>query len=270
MTPDELARYWYWVPDDYLNIHGAVGIHVYDLMTFMALIGGVAIWWWMVRSCPAGLKKKAFTLLVISLIAVVSARVFHILFYDLQTYLERPHLICRFGIGRSIHGVVAGFIIGAIVGARMLKVSIESMARSLSLWPLFGLAAARVGNFFNSEQVGTPSDVPWAVRFYYAWDHGHIPRHPVQLYEALWALLLAVVLAVLLYQKRRSGWLVPSLCLIGWSAGRFVTDFCRHAPGHLFGDILSTGQVLSIPFFLLGLYLLWCTLRFSKSALPDT
>ena len=253
-----LQDYLFWAPDDYLNIYRAYGIRVYDLATYIAVLGGSAFFWWFLSLNKIGTVKKTEALIAVIVCAVVFSRLFHIVFWDLHQYILRPHYIFRTGPGRSIHGVVFGFAAAAFIVAKFLNMQIAKITDALSLWAMWGLLFARIGNFYNSESIGTPSTLPWAVRFYFSADHGGIPRHPVQLYEALFTLVLLAASAHIFFRwKKRKPGLVTALILIGFSSGRFVFDYVKHGPGFLFGGFLSTGQILSIPFFLSGVWLLW-------------
>ncbi|MBN2718826.1 MAG: prolipoprotein diacylglyceryl transferase, partial [Deltaproteobacteria bacterium] len=142
--------------------------------------------------------------------------------------------------------------------ARLWRVPAHRIAGILSPWPLFGLICARIGNFWNSEMTGTPSSFPFAIGFYFSGDHGAVPRHPVQLYEAVLTLLLLCIMLVVFLKKRATHrpYLLPALAVTGYSAIRFLSDFVKDDPGHLFGPWLSTGQWLSLIFGIGGILLL--------------
>jgi prolipoprotein diacylglyceryltransferase len=65
------------------------------------------------------------------------------------------------------------------------------LADRLTIPCLLAAALIRVGNFFNSEIIGTPSDLPWAVVFARV---DEIPRRPAMLYEAFAYFLVFCVL----------------------------------------------------------------------------
>ncbi len=121
----------------------------------------------------------------------------------------------------------------------------------------------RLGNLVNSEIVGVPTDKPWAFSFpnYYN-DVIHAldptPRHPAQLYEALAYLLIFFVMMYLYYKKdlvkipgRILGWF-----LILLFSTRFFIEFIKIGQAERdAGLFVNTGQWLSIPFVLVGIYL---------------
>jgi prolipoprotein diacylglyceryltransferase len=117
----------------------------------------------------------------------------------------------------------------------------------------------------NSEIIGTQTDVPWAVVFARI---DLLPRHPAQLYESLSYLSIFVVLLAL-YRftniKKQSGALFGAfLCLI--FTARFSIEFVKVKQAAYTGDVwINTGQALSLPFFVVGLYLLFQAWKKSRT-----
>ena len=119
-----------------------------------------------------------------------------------------------------------------------------------------GIFFGRIANFINSELYGFETDIPWAVKFIKVDD---LYRHPSQLYEATFEGLILFI--VLLYFKnkglfKRPG-LISSFFLIFYSLFRFILEFFRvpdEQLGYLFFN-LTMGQILSLLFFLIGLFL---------------
>ena len=113
-----------------------------------------------------------------------------------------------------------------------------------------------MGNFFNSEIVGIPSQLPWAVTFLRV---DAIPRHPSQLYEALAYVLIFLGMTVVYLGtgKDRKPGVLLGLLLVSVFTARFLLEFLKvkqaaYAPA--LG--VSTGQWLSLPFILAGLWFL--------------
>src|SRR5690625_1610464 len=111
----------------------------------------------------------------------------------------------------------------------------------------------------NHEIIGKPTDVPWGFKFELVDD---IPRHPVQLYESLSYLLIFFFLYYLYWNtKRRNqlGYIFGWFMILLWSA-RFIMEYFKSSQGGIeiyFGSGLSTGQLLSIPFVIIGVILLF-------------
>jgi prolipoprotein diacylglyceryl transferase len=125
------------------------------------------------------------------------------------------------------------------------------------------LAAAciRIGNFINQEVLGTPTNLPWAVTFGHPADGSlPIPRHPVQLYEALCYLLLFGLLWGLARRSRAllTPGLLSGLFLLLAFVFRFGIEALKVEQSRLLSSCstLSMGQILSLPVILFALALL--------------
>ena len=127
----------------------------------------------------------------------------------------------------------------------------------------------RLGNLVNHEIVGVPSDLPWAFsfsRFYNEEIHQYdlTPRHPAQLYEAI-CYLLAFFILIFIYWKKK-GYKKPGLVfgffLVLIFGARFCVEFVKI--GQAARDsvlFINTGQILSIPLVLTGLFLIYRALK---------
>ena len=133
----------------------------------------------------------------------------------------------------------------------------------LDLLSIPGLLAGgfiRIGNFFNQEIVGRAAQVPWAIIFNHPADgSASLPRHPVQLYEALFYFAFC---ALLWHMRVR----VPKMFRLGRTSGlffmgtftfRFLIEFFKAPQSALIapGSVMDMGQWLSLPFILLGVIL---------------
>jgi prolipoprotein diacylglyceryl transferase len=108
--------------------------------------------------------------------------------------------------GLGIWGAIAGGVLGAWFYCRRHGILIRPLADALAPSLLLAQAIGRLGNYFNQELYGRPTELPWGLEI----DPAHWPRgtsfpagtvfHPTFLYEALWNL---VGIALLLYLDRR-------------------------------------------------------------------
>ncbi len=224
----------------------------------------------------AGLSNKmaAHTIvekitLYIVLGTVIGARLGDVLFYqDLSEYLTHPLDIFKvWEGGLASHGGVMGVMVGIYLSARSLKKKFPTFSwvrilDFLAIPACFAGTCIRVGNFFNQEVLGKTTTLPWGIVFGHPVDGGPItPRHPAQLYEATFYLLLAAFL-YLIWEKssfiRKTGKLT-GLFFILFFAFRFSIEFLKVEQSvYLEGEgSLLMGQLLSIPFILFGSYLLF-------------
>lgn len=193
---------------------------------------------------------------------IIGARLVHCLFYEPEYYLSNPaEILAVWKGGLASHGGGLGVLLVTIFYCNKYKVNYLWLVDRLAIpTALFGFFV-RVANFFNSEIVGNPTDVPWAIVFERL---DTIPRHPAQLYEAL-AYLAIFVLLSLMYKKSYKS--LATGCLMGvflicTFVARFVIEFFKQRQAAYSADLaLSTGQMLSIPFILVGCWLVFRAYR---------
>ena len=124
-----------------------------------------------------------------------------------------------------------------------------------------GGAMIRLGNFFNSEVLGTPTTLPWGVVFA---RYNAVPRHPAQLYESL--AYLCVYGALMMVYRRQGPQMRPGLLLglflVLVFGFRIAVEFVKLRQA-AFADALpmTMGQLLSIPVVVGGLILFVWALR---------
>ncbi|MBW3004951.1 prolipoprotein diacylglyceryl transferase [Candidatus Woesearchaeota archaeon] len=203
-------------------------------------------------------KKLNITLkdlddLMIWLVAalIIGARLGEILFYNPSYYVANPsEIIAIWHGGLSFHGGLIGVLIAGYAFSRKHKINFLQLCDifvvPLTLAQVFG----RMGNFINGELYGRITTVSWGVKFPSA--EGF--RHPSQLYEAAYDL---VIFGFLFFQrnlKRKPGYLLGWF-LVLYSIFRFFTEFVRE-PEIMIGP-LTMGQCLNIPMFIAGVYLLY-------------
>jgi len=189
---------------------------------------------------------------------VVGARLGHVLFYAPDYYLDHPWKILAIHEGGlASHGAVVGIVIAVWFYSRARRDQdfLWLCDRIGMTVPLSG-CLIRIGNFFNSEIIGRPSDAPWAVIFSRI---DAIPRHPVQIYEAL--CYLVIFLLQLSYYRHRDrqppeGELFGRFLVLVFSARFGLEPFKEQLTRFEDGWSLSMGQWLSIPGIVAGLVIL--------------
>jgi len=190
---------------------------------------------------------------------VLGGRVGYVLFYNFHVYAQDPFAILRvWEGGMSFHGGLIGVILAMAMFSYSRKLNFLAISDAVAVATPIGLFLGRLANFVNAELYGRVTDVPWAFVFPRA---GPMPRHPSQLYEAaLEGLVLFVVLWLLGRSEKirnRHGALA-GVFLIGYPLSRIIVESVREPDvqiGYLIGGT-TMGQWLSVPFLLVGLYLL--------------
>ena len=268
-----LSITWTWDPT--LIMLGDLDIRWYGLMWAIAILAAERICSMTLKheGLPPRTLESAFLWVVLG--TFIGARVGHCLFYEPETYLPEPWRIIteiRDG-GMASHGATIGIIIGIIGFVRRNHLPfIWGLDRIAIVAPLSG-AIIRFGNLFNHEIVGYPTDVAWGFKFvrhdaYRAWIeyNGDVPaeiiadipaRHPAQLYEALCYLVTFAILILLYYRKdagRRRPGLLFGIAMIGIFLTRFFIEFLKERQVDFEqGMSLDMGQLLSLPFIVLGI-----------------
>ena len=170
--------------------------------------------------------------------------------------------------GFASHGAAIAIILAMYWYSRKhLNKSLLFILDRMSIVCALGAAFVRIGNFFNSEIYGKPTGSNFGVIFKNS-DAEMLPRHPTQLYEALCYLILFYILWKFYWKtdkKEKTGFLFGVFMIGLWSA-RFFIEFFKEAQVDGREDwifSLNTGQVLSIPLILIGL---WLMLRKTKAS----
>jgi prolipoprotein diacylglyceryl transferase len=196
--------------------------------------------------------------LYIFLGTLIGARLGHVLFYQPDYYLPRPwEILMIWQGGLASHGGFTGVLIAIYLYQRKYRdMDFLALCDRLTIAALPAASLIRLGNFFNSEIVGIPSNVPWAVIFPRV---DNLPRHPAMLYEAL-CYLAAFFIVYLAYWKtdlsKISGRILGAAFVVSFIA-RFVVEFVKVEQVQFEQTMaLNMGQLLSIPFVLVGLWLL--------------
>ncbi|MBR5106113.1 MAG: prolipoprotein diacylglyceryl transferase [Alistipes sp.] len=276
-----LSIVWNWDPT--LVMLGDLDIRWYGLMWAIAILVAERICSMTFKheGLPTRTLESAFIWIVLG--TFIGARVGHCLFYEPETYLAQPWRIIT-GIregGMASHGATIGIILGIFFFVRRNHLPfIWGLDRIAIVAPISG-ALIRLGNLFNSEIVGYPSDVPWSFKFVYhdarrAWYefNGDVPadiiadipsRHPAQLYEALCYIATFAILMWLYFRKdigRRRPGILFGVCMIGIFLTRFFIEFLKERQEAFEeGWALDMGQLLSVPFIVIGITIIIVALR---------
>lgn len=194
---------------------------------------------------------------------IFGARFGYVIFYNFDFYLNNPLLILSLWEGgMSFHGGALGVIIAIISYSKYHKIPILETGDVVCAVVPIGLFFGRIANFINGELWGKETNLSWGVIFPNA---GINPRHPSQLYEAgLEGLALFIVLCVLVFSnglKKRG--LISGTFLFFYSFSRILVENFREPDlhiGYIFLNI-TMGMVLSLPFLIAGLILIFQSLK---------
>lgn len=206
---------------------------------------------------------------------LAGARLGHCLFYEPDYFLSHPiemflpiHHTADGGWkftgyeGLASHGGTIGMMIALCIYSRRQKINIMHVLDNIGIVTPICACCIRLGNLMNSEIIGRPTDVPWAFIFERV---DALPRHPGQLYEAICYACFFFVGWILYrkFPKKVGTGFFFGLCLVLIFTSRILIEYTKENQVDFEnGMFLNMGQLLSIPFVLLGLYCMcggkWC------------
>jgi prolipoprotein diacylglyceryl transferase len=279
-----------WDPSVGIDL-GFFTIRWYSLMFVLAFIIGLRLMKMIYIEDKIDLKKLDSIFMYTFISMLIGMRLGEVFFYSWDYYQD--HLLeivlpfrksagdtALFGMlegwkftgftGFASHGAAIAIIIGMYFYAkREIKKSTLFILDRLIIMVALGGFFIRLGNFFNSEIYGKPTGSDFGVIFKAAGETE--ARHPTQLYEAFCYLILFFILWRVYWKtekKLKEGYLFGIFMIALWSI-RLVIEFLKEPQVEgredwVFG--FNTGQVLSIPLILVGV---WLMLR-KKKTIPTT
>jgi prolipoprotein diacylglyceryl transferase len=195
--------------------------------------------------------------------------------------------------GLASHGAAISIIIAMYYySKKILKRPLLWILDRIVIPVASGAIFVRLGNFFNSEIIGKETTSPFGIKFirdqfsprdavnatqisnpteaYHAIATNpqfanlleQVPaRHPAQLYEAFCYIFVFAVLFIGYWktEARQKAGLLFGLFLVLLFSVRIVVEFVKESQGGFESalGLLSTGQWLSIPFILIGMYFIF-------------
>ena len=201
---------------------------------------------------------------------LIGARLGHCLFYEPGYYLSHPiEMILPLRNvpgqgweftgyeGLASHGGTLGLMLALWLYAKHVKLRFLHVLDNVAIVTPVCACAIRLGNLMNSEIIGKQTDVPWAFIFEKV---DMLPRHPGQLYEAI---CYAIFFGVHWFFYRRYPQKVGTgfffgLCLFLIFTSRIFIEYTKeNQEAFEDGMLFNMGQLLSVPFVVLGLYCMY-------------
>ncbi len=217
---------------------------------------------------------------------LIGARLGHCIFYEPEIYLTSVKgfvemlLPIRFledggwkftgYTGLASHGGTIGLFFALLLYVKKTKISFLRVLDNIAIATPITASCIRLGNLMNSEIIGSQTDMPWGFVFHTAdslVDGQLVARHPAQLYEAI-AYLIIFIIGAIMYRKFgysavTDKTLAPrtvgtgfffGYCLASIFTFRFFIEFVKiNQVAFEDGMILNMGQLLSIPFIIIGI-----------------
>lgn len=258
MLPDAI----YWNADPVLFSLGPISVRWYGLAFAVGFIIGYDIVARMFRHEGAPERWLGILLAYVLIATVVGARLGHVFFYEWDYYGKHPAEILKiWNGGLASHGgtiaiIIALFLYSWFVTKKPASWVFDKIVVAIAL--VGGLI--RLGNLMNSEIYGGPTDLPWG--FVFERNHEVLPAHPTQIYEALCYFALFGLLMWMYWKKNAEErpWLITGIFFIGIFLPRFLIEYVKNVQVASEYEMIARygmnlGQMLSIPFILLGVFL---------------
>ena len=262
-------KYIEWNIDPVALRVGGIPIMYYSLL----LIAGTVLSVWILKRVykENGMPWEHLQVLVMLSITglFLGARLGHCLLYEYEYYFAHPlEILLPIRVktdgtvvfsgyqGMASHGGLVGWMIAMVIYSRLTGEKVLRTLDTIALVLPLAAGFIRLGNLANSEIIGVETDLPWAFIFERV---DLVPRHPAQIYEAL-AYFFSFGVNLLLYRRlglNRGGGVLLGNTLVLVFAARFLIEFVKERQVPFEDQMhLDVGQVLSIPFILLGVFLL--------------
>ncbi len=237
----------------------------------------------------------------IGIAMVLGGRLGYCLFYEPALFTKVSSEIPWWGVlmvhkgGMASHGGLIGFAVGCWWFTWRRRLVMGVMGDHIAAVAPVGVVFGRLANFVNGELYGRPTDGTWGVRFpqelpgfgsalapapdsadWAAWAMQAPLRHPSQLYAMLLEGLILAAIIIPIHLRHRRPWLTAGFCFALYAVGRFIGECWRlpdaGQPGGPPGSngisvpayfgFMSKGQLLTIPFFIVGIALaIWAWRR---------
>lgn len=282
----DFLNYIVWNPDLEAFHLGPIAVRWYGLMWII----GLALAYFVVQRLykEQKIKDEYFDPLFLYCFfgILIGARLGHCIFYEPDYFLTSGKgliemiLPIRFMpdgdfkligyAGLASHGGTLGLMIALWMYVRKTKLGIWTVLDNIAIATGTTACFIRLGNLMNSEIIGKVTDVPWAFIFEHV---DKVPRHPGQLYEAIaYAILFCIMWTI--YKRSHqhptsntqhpqvgTGWYF-GFCLTYIFTFRFLIEYTKEIQEAFETSLpLDMGQILSIPFVIIGVY---CMIRAKK------
>ena len=248
-----------WNADPAFFSIGSFAVRWYSLAFAVGFIIGYNIVARMFKHEGAPEKWLGILLAYVVIATVVGARLGHVFFYEWDYYSQHPGEIIKvWNGGLASHGgtiaiIIAVFLFSWFVSKKPASWTFDKLVVAIAL--VGGLI--RLGNLMNSEIYGGPTDMPWG--FVFERNGETEPKHPTQIYEALCYFLLFILLMWMYWKKNAEErpYLITGIFFIGIFLPRFFIEYIKNVQVSWETEMIANyginqGQLLSIPFVLLG------------------
>ncbi|MDE6183069.1 MAG: prolipoprotein diacylglyceryl transferase [Rikenellaceae bacterium] len=264
-----MLQYIDWNFDPTLFSIGGFQLRYYSLTWMAAFVAGYYLFGYILKREGRDIKLLDNILVYAFLGTLIGSRLGHCIFYEDAAFWRNPlQVLYIWQGGLASHGAAVGMFVGLWLFSRKYRQPFVWVLDRVILTVPLGGAMIRLGNLFNSEVYGHPTDLPFAFRFIEnlpAWSAGaqpvySLPSHPTQIYEAVIYTLIFVVL-MLIYMRTQTTRRYPGalfgIFLMLLFVSRFMVEHLKLVQDSVDARFMAEwginiGQALSVPFIVAG------------------
>jgi prolipoprotein diacylglyceryl transferase len=195
---------------------------------------------------------------------IIGGRIYHVVSSPRPYFGEGGDPMRAFAIwegGLGIWGAIAFGAVGAWIACRRRGIPLPAFGDALAPGLLVAQAIGRLGNWWNQELFGGPTDLPWGLEI----DPANRPSeyldvatfHPTFLYELLWNLAAAAVVIWADRRFRLSHGRAFALYVALYCAGRLWIELLRTDPAETFFGVRLNVFTSIVVGLLAVAYLVW-------------
>jgi phosphatidylglycerol---prolipoprotein diacylglyceryl transferase len=247
---------------------GSFAVRWYGLLFASSFLFGYIIMNRMFKNENLGEEVLDRLTIYMAIGVILGARLGHCLFYEPDYYFSHPlEILMIWHGGLASHGAAIGILTAIWFFSKKEKKDYLWILDRIAIVVALSGFLIRMGNLMNSEIYGIETTVPWG--FVFLRNHEVAPKHPTQIYEGLAYLFIFFLLFRIYWSKKGQhyqGLLISLLCILVFTA-RFFIEFLKEDQVAFEASMkLNMGQLLSIPFILLGIAGLYYTFKTKKRA----
>lgn len=215
---------------------GGVPVEAYPVFIFLALVTGVIAYIIQLRIDNIR-KSNALYIAIFAIVGgTIGSKIPIIIMYWNQLNSD-PNSIDILLSGRTIVGGLIGGAAGTFLAKKIFRIK-ERLGNQIAIPVAAGMAVGRLGCLFRGCCYGQPTNLPWGIDF-----GDHIIRHPTQVYEMIFDILLVFFLG-----WRKTKGVLPGelfkIFLNCYLSFRFLLEFIRVEKVSLIG--LTDFQLLCV------------------------